>query len=69
MHEPRRSNRKNSTLNENEHKKRKHLKSSSKPEFDDAQLFCDDCSDFYDNICPYHKQLYVPDTKVNFSSE
>ena len=36
----------------------------SKPEFDDARLFCDHCNQYYDNICPYHKQMYIPDRKV-----
>jgi hypothetical protein len=40
---------------------------SFKPEFDDARLFCDDCNQFYDNICPYHKQAYIPDKKVTHS--
>jgi len=56
--------------------KRKHRTSSSyihqkshKPEFDDTRLFCDDCKKFYDNICPYHKQSYIPDKKVSYSFE
>ena len=40
-------------------------KTSPKPEFDDARLFCDDCNQFYENICPYHKQSYIPDRKVS----
>ena len=40
---------------------------SLKHEFDDAKLFCDDCNKFYDNICPYHKQSYIPDKKVCFN--
>jgi hypothetical protein len=64
-----RSNRRNLTHNYYEHKKRKYRTSSSninqqKSEFDDAKLFCDDCNKFYDNICPYHKQSYIPDKKV-----
>jgi hypothetical protein len=56
--------------------KRKHRTSSShvnkkspKPEFDDARLFCDDCNKFYDNICPHHKQTYIPDNEVSFSCD
>ena len=41
-------------------------KKSFRPEFDDAQLFCDDCHKFYDNICPYHRQSYIPDRRVSF---
>jgi hypothetical protein len=51
--------------------KNKHRRSSSyihqkisKSQFDDARLFCDDCKKFYENICPYHKQFYIPDRKV-----
>ncbi|CAF2033340.1 unnamed protein product [Rotaria magnacalcarata] len=40
----------------------------SKSEFDDARLFCDNCNKFYDNICPYHKQSYIPDKKISKSS-
>jgi hypothetical protein len=69
------SNRRSLTPNYYEHKKRKHRTSSSninhqkslKHEFDDAKLFCDDCNKFYDNICPYHKQSYIPDKKVCFN--
>ena len=51
---------------------KKHRRSSSsyvhqrfsKFQFDDARLFCDDCKKFYENICPYHKQSYIPDQKV-----
>ena len=50
------------------HEKRKHRRSSSyieqKPQFDDGKLFCDDCNKFYENICPYHQQSYIPDRKV-----
>ena len=52
--------------------KRKHRRSSSsytqprssKPQFDDGKLFCDDCNKFYENICPSHQQTYIPDRKV-----
>ncbi|CAF1122529.1 unnamed protein product [Adineta ricciae] len=40
----------------------------SKPEFDDARLFCDHCNQYYDNICPYHKQTYIPDRKISKST-
>lgn len=59
-----RSDRRSLTSNYHENKKRKHRTSSLKYEFDDARLFCDDCNKFYDNICPYHKQSYIPDKKV-----
>ena len=39
-------------------------RTTSKLEFDDARLFCDDCQQFYDNICPYHKQVYIVDAQV-----
>jgi hypothetical protein len=71
MHEDHHSDRRSLTPNYREYKKRKeskHRRSSSyKPEFDDARLFCDDCNKFYDNICPYHKQTYIPDKKVCFN--
>ncbi len=55
MHEyPKQKKRKESDLN----------KKSLRPEFDDARLFCDDCRKFYENICPIHKQIYIPDRKV-----
>lgn len=41
-----------------------HQSDSKQKQFDDARLFCDDCNTFYDNICPYHKQNYLPDKKV-----
>ncbi|CAF3149842.1 unnamed protein product [Rotaria sp. Silwood2] len=98
MHEQHRSDRRSSTSNYYQHKKRKESdlklneskknsssfyfdekrkhrtsssyidKKSSKSEFDDARLFCDDCNKFYDNICPYHKQSYIPDKKISKSS-
>jgi hypothetical protein len=78
-HEHKKRKESNIKLNESKKKlstfhsdnKRKHRPSSShtdkkslKPEFDDARLFCDDCNQFYDNICPHHKQSYIPDKKV-----
>ncbi|CAF1057184.1 unnamed protein product [Adineta steineri] len=65
------SKKKSSTFHSNE--KRKHRRSSSfhtnkKPEFDDARLFCDDCNKYYENICPHHKQSYIPDRKISKSS-
>lgn len=54
-----------STNHENKKRKdSKHRTSFIKHEFDDARLFCDNCNKFYDNICPYHKQIYIPDKKV-----
>lgn len=35
-----------------------------KSEFDDARLFCDDCQEYHENICPHHQQMYIPDKKV-----
>ncbi|UJR31497.1 hypothetical protein I4U23_018986 [Adineta vaga] len=47
------------------HDKSKYRRTSSKSEFDDVRLFCDDCNQYYDNICPYHKQTYIPDRKIS----
>lgn len=48
---------------ENEsHPRKKHPRKS---QFDDERLFCDDCQQYHENICPYHQQTYVPDRKVN----
>jgi hypothetical protein len=60
------SKKKLSAFSSNEKRKHRTLsshtnKKSPKPEFDDARLYCDDCNKFYDNICPYHKQTYIPD--------
>ncbi|CAF1587230.1 unnamed protein product [Rotaria sp. Silwood1] len=75
MYEQHRSDQRSSTSNYYQQKKRKESdlklnkskKKSSKSEFDDARLFCDDCNKFYDNICPYHKQSYIPDKKISKS--
>ncbi|CAF1585722.1 unnamed protein product [Rotaria sp. Silwood1] len=75
MYEQHRSDQRSSTSNYYQEKKRKESdlklnkskKKSSKSEFDDARLFCDDCNKFYDNICPYHKQSYIPDKKISKS--
>lgn len=63
--------RKGSTLDIDEKRKHRRQSSSSyiqqrstKAQFDDGKLFCDDCNKFYENICPYHQQTYIPDRKV-----
>ncbi|CAF1145075.1 unnamed protein product [Adineta ricciae] len=67
------SQKKFSRKHSSEHSKYRRLSSGkerkvSKPEFDDARLFCDHCNQYYDNICPYHKQTYIPDRKISKSS-